>query len=238
MTEAEWSVCEDPRRMFDYMIDRTGIRKLMLWGCACCERIPEVETTPCLIEVLRLAESVAEGRTHREALVVPAQALQDAREKQPNSPVQLLYSGVSCVTCRVEFRKLLYKVGLNKLAFAVAWQAVPEVEVDMEEGIWGLPDNERFQKVCREEHHAQATLARDIFGNPFDMAGVKPCWQSTAATSIARGIYHDRAFERMPVLADALQDAGCENEAILNHCRGSGPHVRGCWVVDQLLGKQ
>ncbi len=55
--------------------------------------------------------------------------------------------------------------------------------------------------------------------------------------ALARSIYDDRAFDRLPVLADALEDAGCTDAAILDHCRGPGPHVRGCWVVDLILGK-
>jgi hypothetical protein len=55
---------------------------------------------------------------------------------------------------------------------------------------------------------------------------------------LARGIYDDRAFDRLPILADALEDAGCHDTAILDHCRQPGPHVRGCWVVDLLLGKE
>ena len=56
--------------------------------------------------------------------------------------------------------------------------------------------------------------------------------------ALARGIYDEKAFDRMPILADALQDAGCDNDDVLSHCRGGGPHVRGCWVVDLLLGKE
>ncbi|HUR53438.1 MAG TPA: hypothetical protein VMZ71_04880 [Gemmataceae bacterium] len=55
--------------------------------------------------------------------------------------------------------------------------------------------------------------------------------------ALANGIYEERAFDRLPILADALQDAGCDNDGILTHCRGDGAHVRGCWVVDLLLGK-
>ncbi len=56
--------------------------------------------------------------------------------------------------------------------------------------------------------------------------------------TLARTMYESRDFSAMPILADALQDAGCDNEDILGHCRGSGPHVRGCWVVDLVLGKE
>lgn len=55
---------------------------------------------------------------------------------------------------------------------------------------------------------------------------------------LAQGIYEDRAFDRLPFLLDALMDAGCDDEAILDHCRREGPHGRGCWVVDLVLGKE
>ncbi|VTT98685.1 Uncharacterized protein OS=uncultured bacterium PE=4 SV=1 [Gemmataceae bacterium] len=76
-----------------------------------------------------------------------------------------------------------------------------------------------------------------LFGNPFCPVTADPTWLTSTVVALARGIYEDRAFERMPILADALQDAGCDNADILDHCRGPGPHVRGCWVVDLLLGK-
>jgi hypothetical protein len=87
------------------------------------------------------------------------------------------------------------------------------------------------------EHPVQAGLARCIFGNPFRPAVFNPAWRTETVVSLARQTYESREFEVMPILGDALQDAGCEDEDILNHCRGPGPHVRGCWVVDLVLGK-
>ncbi len=79
---------------------------------------------------------------------------------------------------------------------------------------------------------------RDIFGNPFRPVACDPEWLTSDVLALARGIYDDRAFDRMPILADALQDAGCDNDEVLNHCRDPNQiHVRGCWVVDLLLGK-
>ena len=66
---------------------------------------------------------------------------------------------------------------------------------------------------------------------------VPPDWRTSDVVLLARGIYAERALDRLPILADALQDAGCGNDEILGHCRGDGPHVRGCWVVDLVLGK-
>jgi hypothetical protein len=81
----------------------------------------------------------------------------------------------------------------------------------------------------------------EIFGNPFRSVSVDMswlAWHSGTVSKIAQAIYDDRALDGMPILADALEDAGCTNADILNHCRQSREHVRGCWVVDLILGKQ
>jgi hypothetical protein len=84
----------------------------------------------------------------------------------------------------------------------------------------------------------QADALREVFGNPFRVVAVEPEWLTTDVLALARGIYDERAFDRMPILADALQDAGCANEDVLDHCRATAvTHVRGCWVLDGLLGK-
>jgi hypothetical protein len=93
------------------------------------------------------------------------------------------------------------------------------------------------ERAVAEEETAQAALLRDIFGNPFRPVSVEPMWLSSTVQAMAASIYAERAFDRMPILADALEEAGCDNADILNHCRGPGPHVLGCWVVDLLLGK-
>lgn len=76
-----------------------------------------------------------------------------------------------------------------------------------------------------------------ILGNPFRPVTFAPAWRTSDVVALARGIYDERAFDRMPILADALQDAGCDSDDILNHCRADGVHACGCWVVDAVLGK-
>ena len=95
------------------------------------------------------------------------------------------------------------------------------------------------RKFFREECNPPAlSHARDIFGNPFRPVSFHSAWRTDTAVSLARGMYESREFGAMPILADALQDAGCEDEQILNHCRDvNQPHVRGCWVCDLVLGK-
>ena len=75
-------------------------------------------------------------------------------------------------------------------------------------------------------------------GDYFPAVTLNPRWLTSTVLDLARTIYDERVFERMPILADALMDSGCDSEEIINHCQGPGPHVRGCWVVDLLLGKE
>jgi hypothetical protein len=90
------------------------------------------------------------------------------------------------------------------------------------------------------EQAVQARLLRDLFGDQFRPASVDPgwvAWNSDTIPKLALAIYDERRFADLPILADALEDAGCTDREILAHCRSQGPHVRGCWVVDLLLGK-
>jgi hypothetical protein len=115
------------------------------------------------------------------------------------------------------------------------------------EKIYGVPgrdwrEQKRVHQEAREigvqaEVNVHHTFFNDIFGNPFRPVAFDPAWRTSTAVGVATGIYEDRAFDRMLILADALQDAGCEDDAILSHCRGDGPRVRGCWVVDLVLQK-
>jgi hypothetical protein len=90
-----------------------------------------------------------------------------------------------------------------------------------------------------DERRWQAGIVRDIFGNPFRPVAFDPEWRTDTAVAVARGMYESRDFSAMPILADALQDVGCDNDDVLNHCRdATATHVRGCWVVDLVLGKR
>ena len=83
-------------------------------------------------------------------------------------------------------------------------------------------------------------VVRDVFGNPFRPARVDPAWlawEGGTVRKLAEGVYQDQGFDRLPVLADALEEAGCAVRTLLDHCRGPGPHVRGCWAVDLILGR-
>ena len=112
-----------------------------------------------------------------------------------------------------------------------AWRTVEELL----EAFWrGRVYPGWFSDVANE---TRVVLLRDIFGNPFRPVPFDSLWRTSDAAELARQMYENRDFTGMPVLADALQEAGCGNDDILNHCSGAGQHVRGCWVVDLVLGK-
>jgi hypothetical protein len=127
--------------------------------------------------------------------------------------------------------RLYSTVAMNALAPMDTWGGFPEYEP---------PDRTILDLAADRyaEGRAQCGLLRDIFGNPFRPVTFDTNWRTSDVTAMARGMYETRDFGAMPILADALQDAGCENTAVLDHCRGPGPHVRGCWVVDLILGKE
>jgi hypothetical protein len=100
-------------------------------------------------------------------------------------------------------------------------------------------ENARYSiATTKSARKAACRLIREIFGNPFRPVAFSPEWRTDTAVMLAQQMYDSRDFSAMPILADALQDAGCDNQDILQHCRGDGPHVRGCWVVDLVLGKE
>jgi hypothetical protein len=92
-------------------------------------------------------------------------------------------------------------------------------------------------EVASVEWAAQANLVRDVFGTPFRPFTLNPIWLNPTVRGITESLYYDQDFDPLPILADALEDAGCADDAILNHLRSPGPHVRGCWAVDLILGK-
>ncbi len=99
------------------------------------------------------------------------------------------------------------------------------------------------QIVCIKQYYSvlekqrRCEIIRCIFGNPFRPITLDPSWITPSVKTLAQSIYDNRTFDRLPLLADELEKAGCDNQEILDHCRGVGEHVRGCWVVDLVLRK-
>jgi hypothetical protein len=83
----------------------------------------------------------------------------------------------------------------------------------------------------------QAALLREVVGNPFRPVPVSPAWLTADVLRLAADAYQNNALEQLPILADALEEAGCDASELLAHLRGPGPHVRGCWALDLVLGR-
>jgi hypothetical protein len=145
------------------------------------------------------------------------------------------------------FRATLGLVGAGTItATQVAKDAAQEVAWEASRGRSGCePSNAAFEECYAAEQRAQCQLLRDLFPNPFRPLSFNPSWSTPNVIALSEVAYQERLLPsgeldvpRLAVLADALEDAGCTDADILNHLRGPGPHVRGCWVVDLLLEKK
>jgi hypothetical protein len=125
------------------------------------------------------------------------------------------------------------------LAMAVQSLAIPKPDPGVVAyAVRSSVENDIYRHARRGlAYRPQADLVREVVGNPFRPIAFDPRWRTSDVTQLARAIYDDRAFDRMPILADALMDAGCADEDLIGHCRWAGPHVRGCWVLDLVLGR-
>jgi hypothetical protein len=218
MTTVEWDATDDVNAMLERVRGHASDRKLLLFACGCC----------------RLAEST----------VPVASYLADRFERDSNRPLS-----------RDEKTSMF-----SLVASAVMGDLHPiisRVLSGCENDSWSLANNvasllRRFSLPEREEpvnsepnrqapppvrSAGQAEILREIVINPgrsLDFSG----WRTETTIGIARGIEAEAAWDRMPILADALQDAGCENSDILDHCRASSSsHRPGCWVLDAVLDR-
>jgi hypothetical protein len=123
-------------------------------------------------------------------------------------------------------------------ALAALWMAYWAADPSAWSAAQWIPTDEDIRAL--RDPVGQAALLREVFGNPFRPARLESAWlawQDGLIPRLAQAIYEERAFDRLPVLGDALEEAGCADESILAHCRGEDQHVRGCWVVDAVLAR-
>jgi len=212
MTEAEWLACDDPGSMLDFLGETVSSRKLRLFAVASCRRAANLLDRDH--NTLQVAEQYADGQMNLEDFNF---AWWDACEQHDEA------------------------TRLQAIRGSPLGATLDAVWVDNEHC------GDQFdltRDICRvmslpNDRAVLVAIIRDLIGLfPFRAITSIPNWRTELAHSIAQGIYADRAFDRLPILADALEDAGCDNRDILDHCRQPGEHVRGCWVVDLVLGKE
>jgi hypothetical protein len=226
-SERTWLTTTTPGSLLRTLRGKRLPRQRRLFAVACCRRVLDRLADPASRRAVEVAESFADGAVDREAL----QAAHDAAQ----GVAQQLFARVQ---------------RSSRVAEAAAWDAwrlayaaqgtcsASRLEVPSEAVIkWAT-----HVSAARgaEEKQAHCHLIRDIFGNPFrpwpalDQAWL--VWDGGTVARLARAAYDERAFERLPVVADALEEAGCTDPDLLGHLRATTPHARGCWALDLLLG--
>lgn len=232
MTEAEWVACSDVTRILEFLGGRflhgntsERQRKLRLFNCACCRRIWHLLTDERSRKAVEIAEKYVDGlASDDEANDAMREADQAWRDFERDNPDRHEYGDRAANCSRwAAYYTDFPEWGSREARLAVVWEKV-------QQGI-------DHRVADADEEAEQCAVLRDIFGNPFRPVAVNLAWLTHAVVGMARTIYNERVFDRLPILADTLEQAGCQNPDILNHCRQPGDHVRGCWVLDLLLGK-
>jgi hypothetical protein len=215
MTEQEWLACSDSDAMMDFLRGSPSIgvtpRKLRLFMLAAAYYFDEASRAPHWQPVHLAAEQFADKKASWEDLWRTYHAA--ASRRAGTMPTLTLVGEIvqDWLHNSSDVRmRIPHFHGFSNLLYRGIVSAVP----------------------------LAGSLVREIFPNPFRPVTLNPAWQTSNVTALAQAIYDERAFERLPILADALEDAGCDNADILNHCRQPGEHVRGCWVVDLVLCKE
>jgi hypothetical protein len=250
MTEAQWLACSEPGQMLAFArlaeyhpARRPTPRKFRLAGCACCRAIWALLPDESDRQAVEVAERCADGQADTADLhracgrAVSSAAVVCLRD--PGAAAQ--NAAWLALKMRAAPRKANWPVALEQAATRIA--AAGNMGVAAR-----VVRKAARSRLRRAEAEASAhdrlevcDLLRDVLGNLHRPAVTAPSWAEAGAgrvLAIAESIYNDRSFAELPVLADALEDAGCADEAFLGHLRGLGPHARGCWALDALLGKE
>lgn len=250
MTESEWQECISPELMLAHLGEGASPRKRCLLACACVRRIWPVLDHEHLRQAVKLAERVADDRVAAKVVDKARRLVKRLREKREvEERRRKTWMARAARAAAQAVEALLPEQGPILIAprdvrdppdvvsaTRTARTAARAAEAANEE------DAPTAVEPIRRLHTLDAVeLVREIFGNPFRPTEINPRWLDWKEGKIprmARVIYRKRCFRNLPILADALEEAGCSDAAILTHCRAPMDHARGCWVVDFLLGRQ
>lgn len=218
MTREEWLASRDLVKMLELLHGRAGPRKFQLFACACLrrqlwDRTQELPFRRAVVYAERFALGLATRDEMRSAF---QRAWPRGWERARSAAV---------VAVGLQTRDLHY------------WRCLElanEVRAVLARGTRRTESSrERLDTEARRE---QVALLHEVFGDPFETAAFDPAWRLPEVVHLAETLNDEGTFEETPVLADALQDAGCDREDVLAHLRGpSAQHVRGCWALDLIL---
>jgi hypothetical protein len=243
MTEAEWLTCDDPTPMQEYLRGKASGRQLRLFGVACCERAEHLFVDAQSRSSLACLRRYADGRAGDDEL---REASQEARWAYHFA---IRKAGVARFGPEFDQRMRMLSTGPGLDGMVLDFDPAANAALAVHSAIDFPASTARCAAHAVElesgaaagarERGMQSALLRDIFGNPFRPVTFSPTWRTDTAVALARQMYDTREFSAMPILADALQDAGCDSADVLSHCRDANQtHVRGCWVVDLVLSNE
>jgi hypothetical protein len=231
MTEDQWLRCADPQPMLEFLRGKASDRKLRLFECACCRRIWHL-LPPYHRRTVEVAKRFADRLATKEELIQSFQITADTPRDHEG-----------------DFDPAAE--GEDYDPYVVPWPSQATTAAAFPPGLWDEQDASYWaaelaawthpKHLYTEERKAQARLLRDVFGNPFRPVRLNAAWlawRHGSVPKLAQAVYDGRAFDRLPVLADALEEAGCDDAEVLTHLRAPGEHARGCWVVDLTLGRK
>jgi hypothetical protein len=244
MTEEEWVGCDDPKAMLELLRVKGDYRKLRLFNCAFCRRIWHLLADVRSQSAIEVVEQYDQGRSTDRDVAAARVNAEDAKHAARLSPPAT--RGLAFATAEAAHWSALTpsiagekepQLEASRYAFARAALAIGLLADDGRGGV-------AYHRAKSSELAAHANLIRDIFGNPFVPISLDPSWVTPIVASLAQAAYEQRILPsghldpaRLAILADALEEAGCTEAAILEHLRSAGPHVRECWPIGLLTGR-
>jgi hypothetical protein len=234
MTEAEWLECTDAHKMLAFLRGKASKRKLRLFVCACCRSIWHLITDEAGRRAVETGERFADGHATDEERKAASTEVFDilGTLQQESGRWDRKFALLTAERAVLRWREDRDTCLKATEAADSAWQAA-EASKSVNEAHRAILQSHLGGTIARPQ---QTAFLRDVF-HPFRSVSPDPAWRTPAVLHLAQFIYEDRAFDQLPIPADALEEAGCTSQQLLDHCRSPGPHVRGCWAVDLVLGK-
>ncbi|MGF1581071.1 MAG: hypothetical protein ACFCD0_17030 [Gemmataceae bacterium] len=221
MTEKQWLACTRPDWMLEHVRTKMSHRKLRLFAVACCRRTEQLFLDERCDTAVEVAELFADGLATQDERKQAAEGVRACR--QGLSGLDESYRAVRAAHLAASFLCAAFPFESAQAALTFCPRAIGFMSED-------------YLTTQRQEEELHCQLLRDIAGNPFQKIRLDRTWLTSDTTLLAHAIYQRKRFGDLPILADALEEAGCTHEGLLAHCRENQTHVRGCWVIDLLLG--